>query len=489
MKKSETIVQVFCLISVILGIGIGFLLRLTIGLKNKLLKDSMQIPGNILLAILQMFAVPLIVTSVLAGVTGLNTKMSKKIAIVTGAFVSIATILASSYAMILVLSVAPGKGVDVASEEPEVFIPFSMHLVFMDLLRNLFPENFLQAFFEQYKTEIVHVTRDLMIYPSPRNDTQMQLIGTYVPGANILGLIIWSFTIGVLINRVGHTAQSTVKAIQYINDAIKIIVRWFMWYLPIGVLFLIVDSVLAVEDWGEAYKLVKFVGVALVGLLTYGFIIVPMVYLAIVRENPYRIFKHVSRALSTAFLIASSTAALPIALQCCEENVKINKKILRLMLPIIICINMNGTAIYEVTASVFIAQINDIKLEVSQIISICMSTAIVTFGIAGVPVKGAVGTIMILTAVGLPAKDAVILVIFEWLLDHFTTLVNVLTNIMCLSAVNRLWEKDLQVLEEQTRTDKVRAPSELDLDLSCLEPDDEPVPSATTQSEPVLPQS
>ncbi|XP_054904241.1 excitatory amino acid transporter 3-like isoform X2 [Poeciliopsis prolifica] len=383
MKKSETIVQVFCLISVILGIGIGFLLRLTIGLKNKLLKDSMQIPGNILLAILQMFAVPLIVTSVLAGVTGLNTKMSKKIAIVTGAFVSIATILASSYAMILVLSVAPGKGVDVASEEPEVFIPFSMHLVFMDLLRNLFPENFLQAFFEQYKTEIVHVTRDLMIYPSPRNDTQMQLIGTYVPGANILGLIIWSFTIGVLINRVGHTAQSTVKAIQYINDAIKIIVRWFMWYLPIGVLFLIVDSVLAVEDWGEAYKLVKFVGVALVG----------------------------------------------------------------------------------------------------------MSTAIVTFGIAGVPVKGAVGTIMILTAVGLPAKDAVILVIFEWLLDHFTTLVNVLTNIMCLSAVNRLWEKDLQVLEEQTRTDKVRAPSELDLDLSCLEPDDEPVPSATTQSEPVLPQS
>ncbi|XP_014825301.1 PREDICTED: excitatory amino acid transporter 3-like [Poecilia mexicana] len=351
----------------------------------------------------------------------------------------------------------------------------------------MFPESFIQAFFEQYKTEVVYLSKDQIVIPMPQNDSEMLLVGSYIPEANIIGLIIWSFTIGILLIRVGDNAKSTLKLIQIINESVKIIVVWFLWYLPIGVFFLITDSVLVVEDWGDAFKLVKFAGVVCMAHGCYAFIILPTFFFLLVRRNPIHIYRKISKAMMTAFIISSSTATLPIALQCCEENVKVNKKLLRLILPITVGINMNGTTLYEVIASIFITQINDIKLDISQIIAICLCSAFVTFGTAGVPAKGAVTTIMVLTSVGLPAKDAVHLVVFEWLLDHFTTMVNILTNMMGVIVIHFLWEADMLALEERQRTDKVRSNNDLELDLTCLEPDDDLIPSASSPSGSISP--
>ncbi|XP_043972782.1 excitatory amino acid transporter 3-like isoform X1 [Gambusia affinis] len=486
MKKKESLIQVFCLFSIALGLGIGFVLRFTKVHKSRILKEWIRMPGIILLGMLQMFALPLIVTSVIGGITGLNTKLSKKVALVTGAYITVSTLYASSYAMSLVHTLKPGVGTKVEADESDIFIPFSMHVVVMDLLRNMFPESFYQAFFEQYKTEILYVTKDQAVSPRPSNDTEIRLVGSYVPGANILGLIIWSFTIGILINGAGDQAKTTVNLIQYLNDAIRIIVHWFMWYLPIGVLFLITDSVLGVKDWRIALKILKFAGVVCMAHGCYAFCILPIVYVVIVRQNPYKVYKKVAKAIITAFIIASSTATLPIAFQCCEENAKVNKKLTRLILPITVSLNMNGTVIYEVIASVFITQISDIKLDISQTIGICLTSAIVTFGTAGIPAKGAVTTIMVLTSVGLPAKDAVILLIFEWLLDHITTMVNMISNMLGLIAINTFWEKELELMEERERTDKVRSPSELQLDLTCLEPEGDVIPSNASASESIL---
>ncbi|XP_043972792.1 excitatory amino acid transporter 3-like isoform X2 [Gambusia affinis] len=370
MKKKESLIQVFCLFSIALGLGIGFVLRFTKVHKSRILKEWIRMPGIILLGMLQMFALPLIVTSVIGGITGLNTKLSKKVALVTGAYITVSTLYASSYAMSLVHTLKPGVGTKVEADESDIFIPFSMHVVVMDLLRNMFPESFYQAFFEQYKTEILYVTKDQAVSPRPSNDTEIRLVGSYVPGANILGLIIWSFTIGILINGAGDQAKTTVNLIQYLNDAIRIIVHWFMWYLPIGVLFLITDSVLGVKDWRIALKILKFAGVVCMAHGCYAFCILPIVYVVIVRQNPYKVYKKVAKAIITAFIIASSTATLPIAFQCCEENAKVNKKLTRLILPITVSLNMNGTVIYEVIASVFITQISDIKLDISQTIGI-----------------------------------------------------------------------------------------------------------------------
>ncbi|XP_054912783.1 excitatory amino acid transporter 3-like [Poeciliopsis prolifica] len=471
----EGIFQVICLLSVAFGLGTGFLLRFMIYLREEQVK-WIRVPGDMLISVLQMFAVPLIVTSVLAGVTGLNTKMSRKTAIFTGTFISGTTIVAIILGLFLVLTIQPGAGEQSFQENIKEMPPFSIHVILMDLLRNMVPESFVQAFYEKYKTEIIYIKKDLPEGTSGTsflllNDSHIKLVGTYVDGPNMLGLIIWSFTFGILINRVGQVATSTVKAIQSLNDAIKIIFNWIMWYLPIGVFFLIIENVLDVEDWGAVIKLAKLSAVICLGLVIHSFIILPLIFFVFVRKNPFVILKSTTKAWMTGFIIASSTASMPVILQCCENNLLVNGKLCRLMLPILTSINMNGTAIYEVIAAVFIAQMNDITLDAGQIIAVGLTTSIVTFGAAGIPATGAVTTILILTAVGLPARDAAMLVVVEWVLDHILTGVNIIGDCFGVVIINFLCHDELEDLDKPASIDRVRLTSELELDLTCLEAD------------------
>ncbi|XP_043972682.1 excitatory amino acid transporter 3-like [Gambusia affinis] len=471
----ESILQVYCILGVVFGLGVGFLLRATITVTQQL-KRWMSVPGSVLLHMLQMFSLPLIVTSVLAGVTGLNTKMSRKTAIITGTFICGSTFIVVILAMFLTLTIRPGVGKheEHASEDEEVS-PFVLHVIMQDLVRNMVPENFFQAFYEQYKTEIVQIKRKepgFLLDPT-QNGTETKLVGKYVQGANMLGLVIWSFVIGIILNRIGHEARSTVEAIQCLNDAIKIIVFWVLWYLPIGVLFLVTEQVLNVHDWDAVLKLTKFVGVVFTGLATQSLVIFPMIYIILSRKNPFIIFKKIFKALTTAFIIASSAATLPVTLQCCEEKVKIDKKICRLFLPIVTSINRTGTTLYEVTATIFIAQLHDIKLGVGQLIAIGLSSSIVTFGTAGIPAIGAETTILILTAVGLPAEEAVLLIALEWIIDHFLTAVNVLVNVYGVVIADLVWHDELVSLDKKPRVEKIRSIKDIELDLSFLDSDEE----------------
>ncbi|XP_043972704.1 excitatory amino acid transporter 3-like isoform X2 [Gambusia affinis] len=443
------LLQVFCLLGVILGFGFGFLLRATTVITEKL-REWMSTPGEVLLNMLKMFAVSLIVTSVLSGVTGLNTKMSRKTAIITGTFICGSTFIVVILAMVLTLTIQPGGEDHEVSSSEEELSNFVLHVMIQDFIRNMVPESFFQAFYEQYKTEIVQIKRKepgLLLDPT-QNVTETKLVGKYVERPNMLGLVIWSFVIGILLNRTGHEARSTVEAIHWINDAIKVMLNWVLWYLPIGVLFLIAEHVLDVPDWAAVLKLTKFVGVVAAG------------------------------ALTTAFIIASSAAALPVTLQCCEEKVKIDKKLCRLMLPIVTGINRTGMTVYEVTATIFIAQLYDITLSVGQLIAIGLSSSIVSFGAGGIPATGAVTTILILTAVGLPAKHATILIALEWILDHFTTLVNVLVNVYGVAITNHVWHDDLASLVIVPRAETTYSIKDIEMDLSCLDSDEELISSS-----------
>ncbi|XP_054912870.1 excitatory amino acid transporter 3-like [Poeciliopsis prolifica] len=477
----ESLLQALCMVGVTLGLGLGFLLRAVVPITAQL-KEWIKIPGDVLLQVLQMFGLPLIVTSVVAGVTGLNTKVSKKTAFITGAFICGSTMIAVILAILLTITIHPGGGKQNVQIDEENVSSFVLHVIMQDLIRNMVPESFFQAFYEQYKTEIVQVKRkkpDPILDPN-MNDTETKLIGGYVDGPNMIGLVIWSFAIGILLNRIGPMAKTTVEIIQCLNDAVKIMVNWILWYFPIGVLFLITEHVLDVHDWGAVLKLTKFVGVVMAGQAIQAILVFPMFYVILTRKNPFHVIRHVSRALTTAFIVASSAAALPITLQSCEEHVKMDKKLCRLMLPILTSVNRSGTVFYEVSAAIFIAQLHDITLDVGQMIAICLTASIVSFGSAGIPTTGAVTTILILKVVGLPAENAPLLIGVEWILDHFITVVNVMVNVFGVAITNHVWHDDLVSLEKVPSIDRVRSIKDIELDLSVLDSDEEFIPSTSS---------
>ncbi|XP_014830346.1 PREDICTED: excitatory amino acid transporter 3-like [Poecilia mexicana] len=478
----ESLFQGFTLLMIALGLGIGFLVRIMVPV-TKAQMEWIRLPGDLLFNVLQLFAVPLIVTSVITGVIGINSRLPGRTAVYTTMYICGCTILAVILGMSLVLLTEPGMdhttGTTINTDMPSS----SMHVIFMDLIRNMVPESFVQAFYEQYKTQIVQVkiqTSNLSLdLTAVHNGIETRLKGGYVAGTNMLGLIIWSFAIGILLSNVGGQANVTVTFIKSVNTAIKIIFNWILWYLPIGLLFLVVEHVLAVKDWRAIIKLVRLTGVIFLGLAIHSFLVLPLIYFVFTKRNPFLIFIQVSRALFTSVIMASSAATMPVTIDCCEQNVKVNTRLCRLVLPIVNSINMNGMALYEVVAVIFIAQTSDIILDVSQIITIGLTSCISSFGAVGVPATGSATTILILTAVGLPAHDATLLLVFEWFLDHFTTVVNVLGDCYGLALINHLCLDELLTLDKLSSLERIRSHKDLKLDLFCLEPYEETIPSSS----------
>ncbi|XP_008411466.1 excitatory amino acid transporter 3-like isoform X2 [Poecilia reticulata] len=474
----ESLFQGLTLLMIALGLGIGFLVRVMVTVTKEQM-EWIKLPGDLLFNILQLFAVPLLVTRVI----GINSRLPGRIAVYTAMYICGSTILAVTLGMALVLQTKPGMdhtmGITINTDMPSS----SMQVIFMDLIRlsfdlhrNIVPESFVQAFYEQYKTEIVQVkkTSNFSLYlKAEHNGNETRLKGGYVAGINMLGLIIWSFAIGMLLSKARCQAKATVTFIKSVNTAINIIFNWILWYLPIGLLFLVVENVLDVKDWRAIIKLVRLTGVIFLGLAIHSFLVLPLIYFVFTKRNPFLILIHVSSALFTAMIMASSAATMPVTVECCEQNVKVNTRLCRLMLPIVSSFNMNGMALYEVIAVIFIAQTSDIILDISQIITISLTSCISSFGAVGVTATGSAITVLILTAVGLPAHDATLLLLFEWFLDHFTTVVNVLGDCYGLALINHLCLDELLTLDKLSSLERMRSTKELDLKLFCLEPYEE----------------
>jgi solute carrier family 1 (high affinity glutamate transporter) protein 1 len=207
------------------------------------------------------------------------------------------------------------------------------------------------------------------------------------------------------------------------------IVHLIMYFAPLGIFGLIAGKLGSVGG-GQAFlfelsKLGKYASTVIIGLLIHGIFVLPLFLLILARKNPLSYFLNMSSALTTAFSTASSSATLPLTMECVERKNLISQRASSFVLPLGATINMDGTALYEAVAAIFIAQSFGIHLGPGQQIIIFFTATLAAIGAAGIPEAGLVTMILVLQSVNLPLEGIGMILTIDWFLDRCRTTVNV----------------------------------------------------------------
>ncbi|XP_029205473.2 excitatory amino acid transporter 1-like isoform X2 [Acropora millepora] len=486
------VVRNLLMVLLVLGAAVGFLIG---ALVNKPVQEIVSpekrattemligFPGELLMNMLQVIILPLIVASLITAVSHLDSRSTGRIGRRALIFYLITTLSAAILGMILVSSIRPGR-----NDEPQGSTakpdPYRNLDSFLDLIRSCFPSNLVEATFRQKKTqyrkdpgkyELYNVSGknpmslgeneeiiQTILYNATFNITTVSKeiypgsntipigVGTNPSGGmNILGLAVFSIVFGIVLGRMGAKAKPLKKFFSALNDAVMILVTLIMWYAPIGVCSLIAQRVASMVDiGGELRRLALFIVTVLAGLSIHAFIILPLIFFAVRKANPFIFMYGMKDALMTAFGISSSAATLPTTIRCIEENNKVDPRISKFVLPLGATVNMDGAALYEAIAAIFIAQLNNYDLPAGKIIAICITATAIAIGAAGIPSAGSVTTIIVLQAVSLPLDDIGLIMAVDWFLDRFRTTVNVLGDSIVAGVVEHLSRDDLKNFDD-----------------------------------------
>jgi len=413
--------------------------------------------GNLFLRMLKALILPLIVPSLIAAVGSLDMSISGKVGGRAVGYYMATTVLAVILGIILVTVIHPGAVSTSDDEATRVGESRNVTAVdtLLDLARNLFPPNLVQACTQQYRTVLTYppqkVTEGNGQVRDPENLYSWKISGEYVNSMNILGLVFFSVFLGVTLAVMGEKGKPLMEFFTCLSEAMMTITTWVIYMAPVGVFFLIGGQILEMDDFSVvAGQLGKYFMTVLLGLFVHGFIVLPIIYTASTRKLPFRFIANMTNAFTTAFGTASSSATLPVTMNLLEEKNGVDQRISRFVLPIGATINMDGTALYEAVAAIFISQVNGMALSIGQVIAISITATAASIGAAGIPQAGLVTMVMVLDTVGLPAEDVTLILAVDWLLDRFRTAINVLGDSIGAGIVYELSKNDLEDTNKKT---------------------------------------
>ncbi|XP_029292930.1 excitatory amino acid transporter 2-like isoform X2 [Cottoperca gobio] len=474
-RNTHNLLLGLTVLGVVMGAVFGTVLRY-MSVKDYSALTMVSFPGEILMRMLKMLILPLIISSLITGLAGLDARSSGRMGSRAMVYYMSTTVIAAILGVVLVLGIHPGNP-KLRGEGPTNSTPKNQEVssldAFLDLLRNLFPENLVQSCFQQVQTVLKKVSVIVPNQTEPVIETRKNL--EYKWGMNVLGLIGFFITFGVCMGRMGERGKVMCDFFNILNEIIMTMVSMIMWYSPVGIASLIAGKIAAIGDLEVvARQLGMYMVTVIVGLMIHGGLILPAIFFAITRKSPFTFYSGIFQAWITALGTASSAGTLPVTFRCLEENLKIDKRVTRFVLPIGATINMDGTALYEAVAAIFIAQMNDISLDTGQIITVSMTATLASVGAASIPSAGLVTMLLILTAVGLPTQDISLLIAVDWLLDRMRTSINVVGDSFGAGIVDHLSKAELaeidaaemQMLHQEEELDFIPPPpilTEMDL--------------------------
>ena len=245
----------------------------------------------------------------------------------------------------------------------------------------------------------------------------------------ILPIIVVAILFGIALVSLKEKGKPVVDFVTSLNEAVMTIVLWIIVLAPVGIFGLIAHR-LGVTGGGAAVldlivQLGKYSAAVVLGLAIHGVVFLPLILFFLTRRNPFTYLMHMAKALLTAFATASSSATLPVTMECATLEAKVSNRTTSVVLPLGATVNMDGTALYEAVAAIFIAQTYGITLGMGEQLTIVLTATLASIGAAGIPEAGLVTMIVVLQSVGLPVEGIGLILAIDWILDRFRTTVNV----------------------------------------------------------------
>lgn len=269
----------------------------------------------------------------------------------------------------------------------------------------------------------------------------------------MLGLIFFSILFGVFMTRISNQYQPTLQQFWHgVADTMVAITMFIMRFAPVGVFGLIAETVSA-TGFGAFKPVLGFFLTVVVSLALHTFVILPLALSALGRVKPVRHFQAMAPAMLTAFSTASSSATLPLTMECVRERAGVSRSTSSFVLPLGATVNMDGTALYECVAAMFIAQAYGLDLSLATQFTIVLVALLTSIGVAGIPAASLVAIVVILAAVGLPPEGIGILMITDRILDMMRTAVNVFSD-SCAAVIIARSEGETEVLKGEMEVPK-----------------------------------
>jgi proton glutamate symport protein len=254
----------------------------------------------------------------------------------------------------------------------------------------------------------------------------------------MLGIIFFALLFGYFMTHVTHElAESLFKFWDAVFHVMMRMTEWIMKFAPIGV-YGLVAKVVSESGFGAVRPLAVFAITIVAALAIHALVVLPLFLRFVGKVHAYKMFPMMAPAMLTAFSTSSSSATLPITMDCVEDKAGVSNKISSFVLPLGATVNMNGTALYECGAALFLAQAYGIELGLGVQFSIVFIALMTSVGVAGVPSASLVAIAIILGAVGLPVEAIGVLLVFDRILDMLRTSINIFGDSCCAVIVARL---------------------------------------------------